>query len=71
MSRPQNYLNLTPTLKVAYFFAPKNQKEITLKLGSVQVLHQRVGGGWGVWQKLLMLLMLLGGVGGLRSKLLM
>ena len=40
-------------------------------LGSVQVLHQRIGGGWGVWQKMLMLLMPLGGVGGLRSKLMM
>ena len=32
MSISQHNLTLTPTLKIAYFFAPKSQKEITLKL---------------------------------------
>ena len=35
MRRPQNNLNLTPTLRIAYFFAPKSQKEITLKLDKI------------------------------------
>ena len=34
-------------------------------LGTIQVLHQRVRGGWGFSPKSLMLLMPLGGVGGL------
>ena len=36
MSRPQDNLNLTPTLKIAYFFAPKSQKEITPKLDDIK-----------------------------------
>ena len=36
MSRPQNNLNLTPTLKIDYFFAPKSQNEITLKLDEIE-----------------------------------
>ena len=40
-------------------------------LGSVQVLHQRVRGGWGVWTNLLMMLMLGRGGGGSRGKMLM
>ena len=27
LSRPQNNLNLTPTIKIAYFFAPKKPKK--------------------------------------------
>ena len=30
MRRPQNNLNLTQTLKIAYFFAPKSKKKLPL-----------------------------------------
>ena len=41
ISRPQNNLNLTQTLKIAYFFAPKSQKEITLKLHKIKSKNWR------------------------------
>ena len=36
MSRPQNSLNLTPTLNLAYFMLQKVKKKITLKLDKIK-----------------------------------
>ena len=36
MSRPQNNLNLAPTLKIAYFLPKKAKKKITLKLDEIK-----------------------------------